>query len=110
MVTKNPAGIKNLRLKKRIPTRGITPKTDISAAIWANEWAETEHFASIGNSRPAWLVAQCDEHSVRTGIPDARIPMTISRMRLFDLKFINSDPLRRLHSLIYLHCGTESRH
>ena|GEM_PF-5096106 len=110
MVTKNPAGIENLRLNRRKPTRGITPKTDSSAAIWTKEWTEKEHFPSIGKSRPAWLVPQCDEHRIMTGIPDARIPIMMIRMRLFDLIFIDSDPMCRLQHLIYLHCGIESRY
>ena len=96
MVTKNPAGIENLRLKTRIPTKGIIPNTDSSAAIWAKESAEKAHFTFSGKFRSAWLVPQCDEHSTIAGIPDARIPVMMSKMRLFNLKFIYSDPLRRV--------------
>ena len=77
-----------LSLTSKRPARGKTKRADNPMAIWTNEWNEKGQLPSMGESRSRAFETQEDEHNVTAGIPDTRMPMMISRMNFFLVRFI----------------------
>ena len=77
-----------LSLTSKRPASGKTKRADNPMAIWTNEWNEKGQLPSMGESRSRSLETQEDEHNVITGMPDTRMPMMISRIIFFLVRFI----------------------
>ena len=84
-----------LSLTRKRPARGKTKRADNTMTIWTNEWSEKGQLPSMGESRSRAFETQKDEHNVTAGMPDTRMPMMISRMKFFLVRFIYCGPLCR---------------
>ena len=77
-----------LFLARKRPAKGKTKSADNITAIRTNEWFDKGQLASMGALRSRPPEIQENEHSVITGMPDTRMPMTVNRMRFFRIGFI----------------------